>query len=238
MKHMVSFKNIEYTIGTFSLHDINFNIRDGEYFVILGPSGNGKTQLLKLLAGLTRPKSGEIWIDGTRRDHLPPEERDIGYVFQDQVLFPHMNVYNNIAFSLKVQKQDKSEIKKKIETMSDMLGIAYMLDRSVLNLSGGEKQRVALARAMVMGPKVLIMDEPYAALDRNLQERLTLEAKELQRQLKQTTIHVTHNQEEAITLADRLCILENGRIKMIDTCLLYTSPSPRDRQKTRMPSSA
>ena len=217
MKDMVSFKNIEYTIGTFSLHDINFNIRDGEYFVILGPSGNGKTQLLKLLAGLTMPKSGEIWIDGTRRDHLPPEERDIGYVFQDQVLFPHMNVYNNIAFSLKLQKLDKSEIKKKVENMTEILGISYMLDRSPVNLSGGEKQRVALARAMVMGPKVLIMDEPYAALDRNLQERLTLEAKELQQQLKQTTIHVTHNQEEAITLADRLCILENGRIKMIDT---------------------
>ncbi|MGD9215681.1 MAG: ABC transporter ATP-binding protein [Desulfobacteraceae bacterium] len=217
MRDMVDFKNVEFTIGTFSLHDINFSIKDGEYFVILGPSGNGKTQLLKLLAGLNRPKSGEIWIDGTRRDHLPPEERDIGYVFQDQVLFPHMNVYDNIAFSLNLKKMDKSEKKAKIESMADILGISYMLERSTINLSGGEKQRVALARAMVMGPKVLIMDEPYAALDRNLQERLTLEARELHQQLKQTTIHVTHNQEEAITLADRLCILENGRIKMIDT---------------------
>jgi ABC-type sugar transport system ATPase subunit len=217
MRDMVDFKNVEFTIGTFSLHDINFSIKDGEYFVILGPSGNGKTQLLKLLAGLNRPKSGEIWIDGTRRDHLPPEERDIGYVFQDQVLFPHMNVYDNIAFSLNLKKMDKSEKKIKIESMAEILGISYMLERSTINLSGGEKQRVALARAMVMGPKVLIMDEPYAALDRNLQERLTLEARELQQQLKQTTIHVTHNQEEAITLADRLCILENGRIKMIDT---------------------
>jgi len=217
MRDMVVFKNIEFTIGTFSLHDVNFSIKDGEYFVILGPSGNGKTQLLKLLAGLNRPKSGEIWIDGTRRDHLPPEKRDIGYVFQDQVLFPHMNVYDNIAFSLKLQKQDKSEIKKKVENMAEILGISYMLDRSPVNLSGGEKQRVALARAMVMGPKVLIMDEPYAALDRNLQERLTLEARELHDQLKQTTVHVTHNQEEAITLADRLCILEGGTVKMIDT---------------------
>ncbi|MCD6185367.1 MAG: ABC transporter ATP-binding protein [Deltaproteobacteria bacterium] len=217
MRDMVVFKNIEFTIGTFSLHDVNFSIRDGEYFVILGPSGNGKTQLLKLLAGLNRPKSGEIWIDGTRRDHLPPEKRDIGYVFQDQVLFPHMNVYDNIAFSLKLQKQSKSEIKEKVENMAGILGISYMLNRSPVNLSGGEKQRVALARAMVMGPKVLIMDEPYAALDRNLQERLTLEARELHDQLKQTTVHVTHNQEEAITLADRLCILENGTVKMIDT---------------------
>lgn len=217
MKDMVTFKNVEFTIGTFSLKNINFSIKDGEYFVILGPSGNGKTQLLKLLAGLNKPKSGEIWIDGTRREHLPPEERDIGYVFQDQVLFPHMNVYDNIAFSLKLKKLNKSEIKAKVENMADILGISYMMDRHTVNLSGGEKQRVALARAMVMGPKVLIMDEPYAALDRNLQERLTLEARELHDQLKQTTIHVTHNQEEAITLADRLCILEDGKIKMIDT---------------------
>ena len=217
MKDMVNFKNVEFTIGTFSLHNINFSIKDGEYFVILGPSGNGKTQLLKLLAGLNRPKSGEIWIDGTRRDHLPPEQRDIGYVFQDQVLFPHMSVFDNIAFSLKLKSLGKSTIKDKVEKIADMLGISYMLDRSTVNLSGGEAQRVALARAMVMGPKVLIMDEPYAALDRNLQERLTLEARELHQQLKQTTVHVTHNQEEAITLADRLCILEDGRIKMIDT---------------------
>ena len=214
---MVVFKNIEFTIGTFSLHNINFTIKDGEYFVILGPSGNGKTQLLKLLAGLNRPKSGEIWIGGTRRDHLPPEQRDIGYVFQDQVLFPHMNVYDNIAFSLKLKKLSKLDIKTKVEKMANILGITYMLDRSTVDLSGGEKQRVALARAMVMGPKVLIMDEPYAALDRNLQERLTLEARELHNQLEQTTIHVTHNQEEAITLADRICILEAGRIKMIGT---------------------
>lgn len=217
MKDMVVFKDVEFTIGTFSLHNINFSIKHGEYFVILGPSGNGKTQLLKLLAGLNRPKSGEIWIDGTRRDHLPPEQRDIGYVFQDQVLFPHMSVYDNIGFSLRLKKIDQSDIKAKIENIVEMLGISYMLDRSTVNLSGGEAQRVALARAMIMGPKVLIMDEPYAALDRNLQERLTLEARELQQKLKQTTIHVTHNQEEAITLADRLCILEDGRIKMIDT---------------------
>ena len=226
MEDIVMFKNVEFTIGTFSLQNINFSIKDGEYFVILGPSGNGKTQLLKLLAGLNRPKSGEIWIDGTRREHLPPEQRDIGYVFQDQVLFPHMSVFDNIAFSLKVKKFSKSDIKAKVENMAEILGISYMLDRSPVNLSGGEKQRVALARAMVMGPKVLIMDEPYAALDKNLQERLTLEARELQQQLKQTTIHVTHNQEEAITLADRLCILENGRIKMIDTPdKVFRSPS-------------
>jgi len=226
LKDMVTFKNVEFTIGTFSLHNINFSIQEGEYFVILGPSGNGKTQLLKLLAGLNKPKSGEIWIDGTRREHLPPEQRDVGYVFQDQVLFPHMNVYDNIAFSLKLQKFDNTEIKAKVEKLASILGIVYMLDRSTIDLSGGEKQRVALARAMAKGPKLLIMDEPYAALDRNLQERLVLEARELHNQLQQTTVHVTHNQEEAITLADRICILESGRIKMIGTPdEVFRSPS-------------
>lgn len=226
LKDMVTFKNVEFTIGTFSLHDINFSIKEGEYFVILGPSGNGKTQLLKLLAGLNKPKSGEIWIDGTRRDHLPPEQRDVGYVFQDQVLFPHMSVYDNIAFSLKLQKFNRSEIKARVENLANILGIIYMLDRSTIDLSGGEKQRVALARAMAKGPKILIMDEPYAALDRNLQERLVLEARELHNQMKQTTVHVTHNQEEAITLADRICILENGNVKMIGTPdEVFRSPS-------------
>ena len=150
MKDMVVFKDVEFTIGTFSLKNLNFSIKDGEYFVILGPSGNGKTQLLKLLAGLNRPKSGEIWIDGERREHLPPEKRGIGYVFQDQVLFPHMNVFDNIAFSLKLKKINKTDIKAKVEDMSEVLGISYMLDRSVVNLSGGEAQRVALARALVM----------------------------------------------------------------------------------------
>lgn len=217
MADMVAFKNVDFSIGSFSMHDINFTIEKGEYFVILGPSGNGKTQLLKLLAGLNKVKGGEIWVDGERKDHLPPEDRGIGFVFQDHVLFPHMSVYDNIAFSLNLKKMDRTEIKTKVESMAETLGISFLLDRSPVNLSGGEKQRTALARAMVMGPKVLIMDEPYAALDRNLAERLTLEARELHDKLQQTTVHVTHNQEEAITLADRLCVLEAGKIKMIGT---------------------
>ena len=217
MADMVSLKDVRYRIGEFTLKDITLDIRAGEYFVILGPSGTGKTQLLRVVAGLSKIDSGEIWIDGVRRDHLPPEERDVGFVFQDQVLFPHMSVYDNIAFSLRLKRVGRSEVRTRVESMAGMLGISGLLRRVPTHLSGGEKQRVALARAMVSNPKVLIMDEPYANLDRNLAERLTLEGRKLHDRIKQTTIHVTHNQEEAITLADRLCLMESGQVRMIGT---------------------
>ena len=217
MADMVRLKDVRYRIGEFTLKDITFSIEEGEYFVILGPSGTGKTQLLRVLAGLSKIERGEIWVGGERKDGLPPEQRDVGFVFQDQVLFPHMSVYNNIAFSLRLKRVVGSEIKSRVESIAGMLGISSLLRRVPTHLSGGEKQRVALARAMVSNPKVLIMDEPYANLDRNLAERLTLEGRKLHDRIKQTTIHVTHNQEEAITLADRLCLMEDGRIKMIGT---------------------
>lgn len=217
MGEMVRFKDVRYRIGHFTLKDITFSIGAGEYFVILGPSGTGKTQLLRVLAGLSRIDRGEIWIDGERRDHLPPERRDVGFVFQDQVLFPHMSVFDNIAFSLRLKRMRSCEVCERVESMADMLGISDLLGRVPTHLSGGEKQRVALARAMVSNPKVLIMDEPYANLDRNLAERLTLEGRKLHDRIKQTTVHVTHNQEEAITLADRLCLMEDGCIRMIGT---------------------
>ena len=214
---MVRFKNIRYTIGNFTLKDITLGIKEGEYFVILGPSGTGKTQLLRALAGLSRIDSGEIWIGGQRKDHLPPEQREIGFVFQDQVLFPHMTVFDNVAFSLKLKGVKRSVIRTRVREIAEVLGISDLLNRVPTGLSGGEKQRVALARAMVSNPKVLLMDEPYASLDRNLAERLILEGRRLHDRIKQTTIHVTHNQEEAIILADRLCLMEAGEIRMIGT---------------------
>jgi ABC-type Fe3+/spermidine/putrescine transport system ATPase subunit len=217
LDHAVDLRNVRFRVGGFKLKDINLTIYDGEYFVILGPSGNGKSVLVKCIAGMYKIDQGEIWIGGTRRDHMPPEARDIGVVFQDQVLFPHMSVYDNVAFSLKLRKLKVQEIKERVEKIAELLKISYLLNRTTENLSGGETQRVALARAMIYHPKLLIMDEPYAAMDRNLADRLILEGKDLHNKVKQTTIHITHNQEEALSLADRICILENGRIVMIDT---------------------
>jgi molybdate/tungstate transport system ATP-binding protein len=214
---MVSLKNLYYKVGSFCLDKINLDIKKNEYFVILGPSGNGKTQLLRCIAGLCSIQDGEIFIDGKRKDQLPPEKRSVGMVFQNHILFPNMSVFDNIAFSLKLKKMNKNNIKDKVNHVAKIVGIDNLLSRSTVNLSGGERQRVALARAIVFNPKVLLMDEPFASLDKNLAEKLIIETKDLHKMLKQTTIHVTHNQEEAFTLADRICILKNGKIQMIDT---------------------
>ena len=155
-EEMVSLKNLNVKVGDFSLSNVNFNIKKGEYFVILGPSGNGKTVLVKSIAGLLDIQSGEIWIGGTRKDHLPPENRGIGFVFQDHVLFPHMSVFDNIAFGWRLRKTKKDVIKKKVEDIALVLHISHLLNRNITNLSGGEKQRVALARAVILNPDLLI----------------------------------------------------------------------------------
>jgi len=213
----IKLKNLNLRLGTFSLKNINLKIKKGEYFVILGPSGNGKTVLVKSIAGLLKIDSGEIWIGGVRKDHLPPEKRDVGFVFQDHVLFPHMSVYDNVAFGLKIRKTNKSDIKDKVEQIGGILKISHLLNRAITNLSGGERQRVALARSAICNPSVIIMDEPFSSLDRNLAHKLILEERELHEQIHQTTIHITHNQEEAMTLADKICIMDNGMLKMVGT---------------------
>jgi len=216
-KDIIQIKNLNVRLGSFALKDINLNIKEGEYFVILGPSGNGKTVLMKSLVGFLKIDSGEIRIGGVRKDHLPPEQRDIGFVFQDHVLFPHMSVYDNVAFGLRMRKVRKSDIKEKVERIGEILKITHLLNRAITNLSGGERQRVALARSAVCNPSVIIMDEPFASLDRNLADELILEERVLHEQMRQTTIHITHNQEEAMTLADTICIMDNGIIRMVDT---------------------
>lgn len=214
---MVALKDVNLKLGNFALSNINLDVKKGEHFVILGPSGNGKTVLAKSIAGLLHIDSGEIWIDGKRKDNLPPEDRGIGFVFQDHVLFPHMSVFDNIAFSLKIKKAKRIVIREKVENIAKALQITNLLNRSIENLSGGEKQRVALARSVIHKPDLLIMDEPYASMDKNMADELIIEEKKLQKQIKQTTIHITHNHEEAVTLADRICIMETGNIRMVGT---------------------
>lgn len=187
----------------FKLRGIDLEIENGEYFVILGPSGAGKTLLLEIIAGLTKPDSGEV--SGVDR-------REIGFIYQDYMLFPHLNVFENIAYGLKARKYDRDKIKAIVEDLAARHNIGHLLERQVGNLSGGEKQRAAIARAMAISPKFFLFDEPTAALDRNLRIRTRSMFLDLHKETQATFIHVTHDFEEALALADRLAILIDGTI--------------------------
>jgi molybdate/tungstate transport system ATP-binding protein len=214
---MIAIKNLTFQIGDFSLNNISVSIREGEYFVILGPSGAGKTVFLECLAGLHRIKHGEIWIDNANVTHLAPEKRKIGYVPQDYVLFPFLSVAENIQFGLKHGKYDKSNIRKQMISMAELLGISHLFDRDPTTLSGGEKQRVALARALVTSPRILLMDEPFSSLDLQTAKHLRLEIKKIHEELGITTLHVTHNQDEAEELADRITVIHAGKVQQTGT---------------------
>jgi len=214
---MIAIKNLNLKVGTFELKDINLEIKKGEYFVILGPTGAGKSLILKCIAGLNKMDSGELFIDNKLSNNIPIEERDIGYVFQDSTLFPHLNVYQNITFGLRLKRMPKSLIEKKVSNICKLFGICHLLKRPVDNLSGGERQRVSLARSMICEPKAILLDEPFSSLDRNTAERLMIEIKRIHAQTRQTIIHVTHNHEEAAVLADRICILKDGSIVQVGT---------------------
>ncbi|MBC8371977.1 MAG: ABC transporter ATP-binding protein [Planctomycetes bacterium] len=203
---MIRTQEIVFHVGQFELKRLSIEIAAGEYFILLGPPGSGKTVFLECLCGLKRLKSGRIYIDGRDVTHLEPRLRDIGYVPQDYALFPHLSVEQNISFGLRV----RGRTQEKVAETADMLGIRQLLSRSIAGLSGGEKQRVALARALVLQPKILLLDEPVCALDEVTRQEVCAQLLAIQRKLGLTTIHVSHNLEEAFSVADRAAILHKG----------------------------
>jgi ABC-type sugar transport system ATPase subunit len=209
---MIRFENISWSAGTFALSGVSFTVPQGSYAVLMGRSGSGKTSLLELLCGLRFPSSGAIWIGDREITNLTPGERGIGYVPQDGALFPTMTVRENIGFAPRIRGESGPGSRAAVESLAERLGIAGVLDRKPQHLSGGERQRVALARALAATPTVLVLDEPLSALDEELREDLARLLKEIQRDLKLTTLHVTHHRQEAAQLADHVLRLEHGSV--------------------------
>jgi len=199
------------------LHGIDLEIEAGEFFVLLGPSGSGKTTTLRILAGLEEVSGGEVWFDGQNITHTDPGERDVAMVFQSYALYPHMTVEKNIGFPLKMIGASVTEIKRSVEDAAQRVGIKHLLERRPGQLSGGQQQRVALARAIVREPRLFLLDEPLSNLDAKLRLETRLELHQLQRDLGVTTVYVTHDQEEAMTLADRIAVFMDGRIVQVGT---------------------
>lgn len=214
---MIRIENLSNDWKEFKINNINLQVEDSEYFIILGPSGSGKTMLLELIAGMWPLDSGKIYMDNKDITTLPPEKRGIGFVYQNYMLFPHKTVFENIAFGLKVRKVRDEEIKTRVKEMMDLLKISHLADRLPRTLSGGEQQRTALARALIIYPKILLMDEPLSALDRKTRDELMQELKEIHRKFDVTLVHVTHNFDEALMLADRIAIMRNGEISQVGT---------------------
>ena len=212
---MIEIKNLSIDLGEFFLKNIDLAIGNGEYFGILGPTGAGKTVLLECIAGLHSIKEGEIWINGNNATHLAPEERNIGYVPQDYVLFPFLNVCDNIAFGLRQARYSRTDSVEKVKALANLMGISHLLYQDTHSLSGGEKQRVALARALALAPKVLLLDEPLSSLDLQTAKYLRLELRRIHKELGVTILHVTHNQAEAEEIADRIGILNMGRLEQV-----------------------
>lgn len=212
--------------GTKVLDNINIETKDGELVVILGPSGCGKSTLLRLIAGLENPDEGEIWIGDRRVDNLPPRKRNVALVFQNYALYPHMSIKQNLAFPLKVAKINKKEIHERVLATATMIGLSDRLESRPAELSGGQRQRVALGRAIIRKPDLYLLDEPLSNLDADLRHKMRRELVEIQRRLGTTTIYVTHDQTEALTMADRLVVIDNGKIRQIGTTKeIYNKPT-------------
>lgn len=196
----------------FSIHNVSLRVANGEYFITLGPTGAGKTLLLELIAGFHKPDSGKIRIDDGDVTGFPPEKRGIGFVPQEYMLFPHMTVAENVEFGLKMHNVPQAKREKMVKEILEFMGLSHLSGRLPMTLSGGEQQKTALARALVIKPKILLLDEPLSALDVSTQKKMQNELKRLHKELKITTVHVTHNQIEAFILADRLAIMKDGTI--------------------------
>ncbi len=214
---MITIRELCVDLGDFVLENATLDVQNGEYFIILGPTGAGKTVLLETIAGLYSPKSGAVWLQEQDVTTLDPEKRNIGFVYQDHVLFPHLTVADNVSFGLKQRKKSKTEIREVANWAIELLGISHLLKRNPDTLSGGEKQKVALARALAVSPKVLLLDEPLSALDPETRESVQQQLQDIHNQLNLTIIHVTHDFEEAISLGDRIAVLAEGRLAQVGT---------------------
>jgi putative spermidine/putrescine transport system ATP-binding protein len=223
----VDFIDVEKNYGSFqAVRRLNLSVGRGEFLTFLGPSGSGKTTTLNMLAGFERPSQGVITLDGKSVDRLPPYDRNIGMVFQNYALFPHMSVADNVAFPLSVRKYPKAEIAPRVTRALEMVKLERFKDRKPTQLSGGQQQRVALARALVFEPALVLMDEPLGALDKKLREHMQIELKQIHEMLGVTIVYVTHDQSEALTMSDRVAIFESGSIVQIGTPdALYNEPA-------------
>ncbi len=224
----VVLKNVRkiYNGNTVAVDDFSLRVEDGEFVVLVGPSGCGKSTTLRLIAGLEEVNGGEIHIDGCLANDLPPRDRNIAMVFQNYALYPHMDVYRNMAFGLKLRKYPRAEIDNRVREAADILGIEDLLRRKPKELSGGQRQRVALGRAIVRKPKVFLFDEPLSNLDARLRVQMRTELGKLHARLQATMIYVTHDQVEAMTMGDRLVVMQDGRIQQVGAPVhLYRSPS-------------
>jgi len=215
----------EFDKGVCIIDDLNLTVNDGEFLVLVGPSGCGKSTTLRIIAGLETATSGDIFIGDQRVNNIPPKDRDIAMVFQNYALYPHMTVFENLAFGLKLRKMPKEEIKQRVNDTAAILEIESLLNRKPRQLSGGQRQRVALGRAIVRKPKVFLFDEPLSNLDAKLRLQMRTEIKKLHQQLKTTMVYVTHDQVEAMTMGDRIVVMKSGLIHQIDTPVnVYNSP--------------
>lgn len=218
LKNIIELRNIHKEFdGHIALENINLYVRRNEFVTLLGPSGCGKTTTLRIIGGFENPTTGQVLFEGENIESLPPYKRRVNTVFQKYSLFPHMNIYENIAFALKIKKADKKNIDKKVKEMLNLVNLEGFEKRKIDSLSGGQQQRVAIARALINNPEVLLLDEPLGALDLKLRKEMQMELKKMQKSLGITFIFVTHDQEEALTMSDRIIIMKDGSIQQIGT---------------------